>query len=513
MYPRVQLFIFLFLIGIASLSGQSSFEPIGGEAALDTARGINRLSLLIRLTHKYNRTNPEKAIGFVEEAFDYQKEHYKNDPEMFRKKRLALLGFSADSYFYANQKEKALENLDKAFVLADSVCLPDKPCHERAMLYAFLGNYNIRTENFEGALEAHKTALPMFVEVDDIMNTANQFTNVGTCFNYMEQIDSALYYYNLSVIWHQKFDAPKATLGRVKYHVATAQTKLGNTELSNQQFFELIDFAYQNDLEMLSEVQIDFAVIKKDHQEYKASWELLKDCREKIFESQNVHRISQWYKTAAKATKELNIADSSMVFAERYIVLEDSLSKVENDAKISKLEESVNVKSKEIEIDSLSHRLKDQKKNLFFLLSLLMGALGVAFYFFRKSKQVREQSTLEIRYFLSGKSEINSEIEIDPFLENVLQIINENLEDTSFNVEALAAKAFTSRSNLFKKTKPLTGKSPVVLIREMRMEKAKLLLETNQFSVKEIAEKVGFEDSSYFGKVYKKYFGVSPSGR
>ena len=136
-----------------------------------------------------------------------------------------------------------------------------------------------------------------------------------------------------------------------------------------------------------------------------------------------------------------------------------------------------------------------------------------AFYYFRKSNQVREQSTLEIRYFLSGKSEINSEIEIDPFLENVLQIINENIEDTSFNVEALAAKAFTSRSNLFKKIKPLTGKSPVALIREMRMEKAKLLLETEKFSVKEIAEKVGFEDSSYFSRVYKKYFGVSPSKR
>ncbi len=511
MLYRLVLPLLFLMIGLSSLSAQSSYEPEGGVAALDTARGNARLVLLIRLAHKFNRTNPNQAVEYVEEAFDYQKVVYFDDLENYQKQRLALLGFSAETYFYANQKDKALENLNKAFALADSVCVPDKACHQKGLLYAFLGNHHLRMDNGEAAVKAHKAAFPIFIEVEDFHNTATACNNISISFKYQGKLDSALHFINESKKWHKKFDAPIQTMTRLKYRTASLHTEIGNSELSNQLFKEVIGTAVENDLELLSEVQLEFAGIKNDEEEYDEAWQLLQDCRTKVLESGNMERTLSWYRSAAKATKELNISDSSMAFSERYIVMEDSLSKVDNEAKINKLEESVRVKSKDLEIDSLAHQLSGQRKNLLFLLSLLLGALGIAFYYFRKSKQVREQSTLEIRYFLSGKSEINSAIEIDPFLENVLETIEANLSDPAFNVEALASKVFTSRSNLFKKTKPLTGKSPVVLIREMRMEKAKLLLETEQFSVREIAEKVGFEDSSYFGRVYKKYFGVSPS--
>ena len=43
------------------------------------------------------------------------------------------------------------------------------------------------------------------------------------------------------------------------------------------------------------------------------------------------------------------------------------------------------------------------------------------------------------------------------------------------------------------------------------MEKAKLLLETESYSIAEVADQVGFEDRSYFSKVFKQFYGVSPS--
>ena len=512
MYHKLLFVIFIFLLGISSLSGQSNYEPEGGETALDTARGRERMQLLIRLIHKYHETNSERAIELLEEAFAYQKEAY-DDTDEYLKQRLALLGWSSMPYFYANQKEKALENLDKAFALTDSVCQPEIPCHERAMLYAFLATHNNRDGNPAAALKSHKKALPIFRAVGDFHNEALAYNNISIVFTNLEQRDSAIFYMDKSIEAHLKIGTPTNVMAQLRYNYAVLHGETGNNERSIQMFYDVLDTCLIHNLELLPLVQLDFAGEKNKENQFEESWKLLKDCREDILQSSSLKRVLKWYRFAAKATKELSMLDSSLVYSEKYIVLEDSLSNLENKEKISQLEESVKVKSKEFEIDSLSHRLQNQKRNLFFLFSLLLGALGLAFYYFRKSKKVRKQNTLKIRYFLSGKSEIDSPPDIDPFLENVLQIINENIEDPSFNVEALAAKAFTSRSNLFKKIKPLSGKSPVVLIREVRMEKAKLLLDTNKFSVKEIAQKVGYEDSSYFTRVFKKYFGETPSKR
>ena len=46
---------------------------------------------------------------------------------------------------------------------------------------------------------------------------------------------------------------------------------------------------------------------------------------------------------------------------------------------------------------------------------------------------------------------------------------------------------------------------------ELRVEKAKELLEDMTINVKDISQKVGFRDSSYFTKVFKRITGVTPS--
>ncbi len=45
----------------------------------------------------------------------------------------------------------------------------------------------------------------------------------------------------------------------------------------------------------------------------------------------------------------------------------------------------------------------------------------------------------------------------------------------------------------------------------VRMEKAKILIGEGQKNISQVAYAVGYEDSSYFAKVFRKYFGCSPS--
>lgn len=62
-------------------------------------------------------------------------------------------------------------------------------------------------------------------------------------------------------------------------------------------------------------------------------------------------------------------------------------------------------------------------------------------------------------------------------------------------------------STLFKKE---IGLSFTDYLTELRMKKAKQLLEDPAIYIYEVGEYVGYSDPNYFGKVFKKYTGLSP---
>jgi len=98
----------------------------------------------------------------------------------------------------------------------------------------------------------------------------------------------------------------------------------------------------------------------------------------------------------------------------------------------------------------------------------------------------------------------------DKFLEVINQIIDDNIDNEQFSVENLASEAGISRSMLHRKLIKLIGKSASELITEKRLLEAKRLLEYDLVTVSEIAYKVGFSSPSYFNKVFKKHFSISP---
>ena len=68
-----------------------------------------------------------------------------------------------------------------------------------------------------------------------------------------------------------------------------------------------------------------------------------------------------------------------------------------------------------------------------------------------------------------------------------------------------------SRSQLFRKIKALTGQSPSLFIRAIRLERGKELLQTTDMNVTEVAYEVGFSTLAYFPDTFLEAFGVRPS--
>lgn len=91
------------------------------------------------------------------------------------------------------------------------------------------------------------------------------------------------------------------------------------------------------------------------------------------------------------------------------------------------------------------------------------------------------------------------------------QYIMQHLEQAELSVKEMAEEMCMSSSNLFRKLKAITGKSPNEYLRIKRLKKAAELLQQNEYGVTEISLLVGFSSSTYFSSCFKKQFGVTPT--
>ncbi len=98
----------------------------------------------------------------------------------------------------------------------------------------------------------------------------------------------------------------------------------------------------------------------------------------------------------------------------------------------------------------------------------------------------------------------------DDFLKNLIQIVRANLDDPEFSTPGLCREAHLSQPQLYRKLMALTGKSPVLFIRTIRLRKAADLLKTTHENISEIAWATGFKDPNYFSRAFKEEFGKTP---
>lgn len=115
----------------------------------------------------------------------------------------------------------------------------------------------------------------------------------------------------------------------------------------------------------------------------------------------------------------------------------------------------------------------------------------------------------ERRSVLTDTSPLNEREQ--KFIRRVTTIIHDNLDRTDYSVEEICREIGTSRMQLHRKLTALTGKTASEFIRDIRLAKAKELLETGNYNVSETIYQVGFKSNSHFTKSFKDAFGVTPS--
>lgn len=79
------------------------------------------------------------------------------------------------------------------------------------------------------------------------------------------------------------------------------------------------------------------------------------------------------------------------------------------------------------------------------------------------------------------------------------------------HTETVKAKEIAQITKTYEeKVQNLTGKTPVELIKTMRMKRACELMKETDLSIADIAEQTGFQTPGYFITVFKNHFGETP---
>lgn len=94
-------------------------------------------------------------------------------------------------------------------------------------------------------------------------------------------------------------------------------------------------------------------------------------------------------------------------------------------------------------------------------------------------------------------------------LSHVLAYIHKSISD-DIDVTHLAEVACITRPYLIRLFKRELGLSPLQYINKKKVERAQLMLLTEECSVKEVAYSLGFSDHSYFIRMFKKTTGTTP---
>lgn len=120
--------------------------------------------------------------------------------------------------------------------------------------------------------------------------------------------------------------------------------------------------------------------------------------------------------------------------------------------------------------------------------------------------QESQQKTLE-----ADKKEVAEQTK--PFMQQLMEVMEQNYDNSEFGVQELADAMHINRSVLSKKLNTENGLPTAQFIRNYRLDIARKMIRENvaNRNITEIAYRVGFNDPKYFTRCFTKQYGESPS--
>lgn len=134
--------------------------------------------------------------------------------------------------------------------------------------------------------------------------------------------------------------------------------------------------------------------------------------------------------------------------------------------------------------------------------------------------QLRIAHLIELRNSRIKKFVEGTEVKVDEvapnevdrkFLRDAMSVVEKNMLNDDYSVEAFCSDLFMSRSTCYRKLQSLTGQKPSEFIRTIRLKHAAKLIKGSKYTVSEVSDMCGFSSVSYFSRSFKEMFGANPT--
>ncbi len=99
----------------------------------------------------------------------------------------------------------------------------------------------------------------------------------------------------------------------------------------------------------------------------------------------------------------------------------------------------------------------------------------------------------------------------EEFMSKAIAIVEKSYWNPDFSASQFASEMFVSRSLLYKKIRAITDLNITDFINSFKLRKSVELIRENKQPITEIAFNVGFNDPKYFSRIFRKFYGMSPS--
>lgn len=99
----------------------------------------------------------------------------------------------------------------------------------------------------------------------------------------------------------------------------------------------------------------------------------------------------------------------------------------------------------------------------------------------------------------------------EELMDKVNRYINNNLSESSMNVDGLSEYIGLSRSQLHRRMKDIIGVAPSDYIRNVKLRKACEMLSQGDVDIAQVAYSLGFNAQSHFSTLFKRYTGMTPT--
>lgn len=478
-----------------------------------------RVNLLNAIALQSWGIDPQKNLEYSEEALQLSQQlrYQKGIANSYRE----ISRYYWSQTEYTKTMEYALLAQDVYRGLGDSIGV--------SWSYAAISLSYSQANNYDKAIEYQKKALSLNTRINNETGIANNLNSIGYIHELQKDYTQAGSYYAQALAMRIKIgDSTEMIIPLI--NAGAINVTLKNYPTAKKYLFDALALAEKfHNKNMMSVIHQNLGTISDGEGNYNKALEHLKYALGIAHEIGDKKRKEGVYEVLQNLEEAHKNYPAAYRYSQQLKYIRDTLYSQEQSMKMAEMEaRAERIKTKQaLEILEKDNQIQTLWANILLAGLALVVITFILIYQIQRYRERKNHEFLRLQLdLLTGQNKTltekykqvitgNTETPVasanQRLLRSALEIVEKNIADPEFSVERLAEEIAMSRANLHRKLKTITGFAPSDFIRNVRLNRAANLLRNNADSVAQIGLRVGFEDQSYFSKVFKKQFGIAPS--